>query len=117
MALLDKFQDRFLQELGISPEDALGHLNLVPLSCRRDMAVMGFLHRAALGKGPEHVKEFFTLSTTERHCTRFGTGRHSRQLQDIRNEHFLEIERLSAMGLIWVYNRLPAAIARYDTMK
>ena len=29
---------------------------------------------------------------------------------DIRNQRFLEIERRSALGLIWVYNRIPEAI-------
>ena len=117
LAPLDKFQTRFLRELGISLEDALVHFNLAPLSCRRDMAMLGVLHRAALGKGPEHFKKFFTLSTAEHHCTRSGQGRHSRQLMDIRNEHFLEIERRSALGLIWVYNRLPPEIARHNTVK
>ena len=117
LAPLNKFQDKFLGELGISPEDALVHFNFAPLSCRRDMAMMGLLHRAALGKGPDHFKQFFKLSTAERHCTRSGSGRHSRQLLDIRNEHFLEIERRSALGLVWVYNRLPDGISRHDTVK
>ena len=117
LAPLNKFQDKFLGELGITPEDALVHFNFAPLSCRRDMAMMGLLHRAALGKGPDHFKQFFKLSTAERHCTRSGSGRHSRQLLDIRNEHFLEIERRSALGLVWVYNRLPDGISRHDTVK
>ena len=117
LAPLNKFQDKFLGELGISPEDALVHFNLAPLSCRRDMAMMGLLHRAALGKGPDHFRQFFKLSAAERHCTRSGSGRHSRQLLDIRNEHFLEIERRSALGLVWVYNRLPDGISRHDTVK
>ena len=81
------------------------------------MAMMGVLHRAAIGKGPEHFKAFFRLSTAERHYTRSWTGRHSRQLVDIRNEHFLEIERRSALGLTWVYNRLPAEIVRHESVK
>ena len=81
------------------------------------MAMMGLLHRAALGKGPAHFKKFFRLSTAERPCTRSGTWRHNRQLIDIRNEHFLEIQPRSALGSIWVYNRLPAEIARHDTVK
>ena len=117
LGALKLFQDKLLGELGITPEDALVHFNFIPLSCRRDMAMMGLLHRAALGKGPDHFKQFFKLSTAERHCTRSGSGRHSRQLLDIRNEHFLEIERRSALGLVWVYNRLPDGIARHDTVK
>ena len=80
LAPLNNFQDEFLRELGISPEDALVHFNLAPLWSSRDMAMMGVLHRAAIGKGPEHFKAFFKLSTAERHYTRSWTGRHSRQL-------------------------------------
>ena len=117
LAPRNNFQDTFLRELGISTEDALVHFNLAPLSSRRDMAMMGVLHRATIGKGPEHFKTFFRLSTAERHYTRSWTGRHTRQLVDIRNEHFLEIERRSALGLTWVYHRLPAEIVRHESVK
>ena len=40
-----------------------------------------------------------------------------RQLVDIRNTQFLEIERRSALGLIWIYNRVPEAIGSNDTVK
>ena len=117
LAPLDKFQDRFLKELGISAEDALFHFNLAPLQCRRDMAMLGMLHRTALGKGPDHFQHFFQASIADRHFTRSGSCRHNRQLVDIKDRHFLEIERRSALGLIWVYNRLPAEIVYYDTVK
>ena len=117
LAPLDKFQDRFLNEPRISAEDALFHFNLAPLKCRRDMAMLGVLHRTALGKGPVHFQQFFQLSTADRICTRSGSVRHNRQLVDIRNRHFLEMERRSALGLIWVYNRVPGEIIRYDTVK
>ena len=79
--------------------------------------MLGVLHRTALGKGPVHFQQFFQLSTADRTCTRSGSVRHNRQLVDIRNRHFLEMERRSALGLIWVYNRVPGEIIRYDTVK
>ena len=42
---------------------------------------------------------------------------HGRQLVDIRNKEFMEIERRSALGLIWIYNRLPEAIISNDTVQ
>ena len=93
LAPLDKFQVRFLNELGISAGDALFHCNLAPLQCRRDMAMLGVLHRTALGKGPDHFQYFFQVSRADRHFTRFGSCRHNRQLVDIKDKHFLEIER------------------------
>ena len=100
LAPLDKFQDRFLNELGISAGDTLFHFNLAPLQCRRDMAMLGLLHRTALGKGPDHFQKFFHLSSADRRCTRSWTGRHNRQLVDIRNRHFFEVERRRALGFI-----------------
>ena len=93
---LNNFYNRFLRDLGISAEHALIDFNLAPLSSRRDMAMMGLLHRASIGKGPEHFKAFFRLPTAKRHCTRLETRRNSRQLVAIRNEHFLETETPSA---------------------
>ena len=50
LAPLDAFQQRFLRELGMSEEDALFHFNLAPLSCRRDIAMLGLIHRCVLKK-------------------------------------------------------------------
>ena len=38
---------------------ALIHFSLAPLECRRDMAMLGFIHRIALGKGPPPFQQFF----------------------------------------------------------
>ena len=112
---LDSFQDKFLSELAISPEDALFHFNLAPLRCRRDMAMLGIIHRCVLGRGPSHFKEFFKLDSRPRRHTR--RIRHDFQLEDIRNRNFLEIERRSALGLIWVYNHLPERIVVEQSVK
>ena len=117
LAPLNRFQERFLSELGISPEDALFHFHLAPLACRRDMAMLGVLHRCALGRGPAHFKDFFQLASLEAPRTRFGSRQHNRQLVDIRNRAFLEIERRNALGLIWVYNHLPGHIVDESSVK
>jgi hypothetical protein len=57
---LDDQQYRFLRELGITPEAALHDFNLAPLRMRRDIAMLGVLHRAALREGPPHFQEFFS---------------------------------------------------------
>ena len=117
LAPLDAFQQKFLRELGISEEDALFNFNLAPLSSRRDIAMLGLIHRCVLNKGPEHFNTFFAASTQQRRNTRSASARHGKQLSDIRNRRFLEIERRSALGLIWVYNRLPEEIVRHDNVK
>ena len=103
LAPLDAFQYRFLRELGISDEDAVFHFNLASLQCRRDIAMLGLIHRCVLEKGPDHFGTFFVRSTQQKPNTRSGSARHGRQIADIRNRHFLEIERRSALGLICIY--------------
>ena len=51
---------------------------------RRDIAMLGVVHRAVLGKGPAHFKTFFheTAETRRTYLTRKAARRHSRQLHD-----------------------------------
>ena len=79
----------------------------------------GYFIKRLWQKGPNHFHAFFKLSIAQRHnhSTRSGSKQHSRQLLDIRKGHYLEIERRSALGLIWVYDRLPVAIVRNESVK
>ena len=91
---------------------------LAPLNCRRDMAMLGVLHRAALKKGPEHLERFFYCAETATNTrTRLATRRHNWQLAEHRKGRFLEILRRSALGLVAVYNLLPADVVAADTVK
>ena len=110
LAPLDAFQEKFLREIGISEEDSLFNFNLAPLSSRRDIAMLGLIHRCVLNKGPEHFNTFFAASTQQRRNTRSASATHGKQLSDIDNKRFLDIERKSALVLVWVCNRLPEEI-------
>ena len=109
LSLLDRIQRRFLREIGVSEMDALMEFNLAPLSTRRDLAMLGLVHRTVLREGPVQFQNFFRLSEprTAGYRTRGSSSRHSRQLEEVRGAHFLEIERRSALGLVGVYNLLP----------
>ena len=101
-------QRRFVHELGLSEEQGLLDYNLAPLTSRRDLAMLGVIHRTVLGHGPPHFGVFFKLDKTlPRRTTRDTLWRHNKQLEDIRQGNFLELERRSALGLIAVYNLLP----------
>ena len=114
---LDDIQGRLLKDLGISVTDALLHFNLAPLQSRRDMAMLGLIHRTVLGKGPEHFKDFFRLATaTSDLRTRLGQRRHNRQLIDPRNARFSGQLRRSALGLIMIYNLLPQEVVEAKTV-
>ena len=56
---LDDILTRLLVRLQISHEEALMHFHLAPLGARRDMALLGIIHRAALRKGPPQLHQFF----------------------------------------------------------
>ena len=91
----------------------------VPLAARRDMAMLGMIHRTVLGKGPEHFKKFFKLRETgqQRAATRFAARRHDKQLEEPRKGCFPELLRRSALGLVAVYNLLPKAVVDQGTVK
>ena len=49
---LDNLQEWFLRDLGLTAKEALEHFKLAPLSSTRDIAMLGVVLRAVLGKGP-----------------------------------------------------------------
>ena len=116
---LDAVQTRFLNALDCSEQQALMEFNLAPLTARRDMAMLGVIHRTVLGKGPEHFKKFFKLRETgqQRAATRFAARRHDKQLEEPRKGCFPELLRRSALGLVAVYNLLPKAIVNQGIVK
>jgi hypothetical protein len=107
---LNTTQTRFLQELGLSDAEALLEHNLAPLCTRRDIAMLGVIHRAALGQGPPHLHRFFRKAPPlDMVRTRADTGRHANHLVDPRDPYSLEILKRSALGLVAIYNLLPAS--------
>ena len=109
---LDSVQRHLLEAAGLTAIDALYVCNLAPLGARRDMALLGLIHRTVLCKGPSHFKEFFVPTGAE--------GKHRFQLKEFRHVHFsdymfpgsrpAEYIWKSALGLTSVYNRLPRDI-------
>jgi hypothetical protein len=92
---LDHQQDRFLRELGVTPEAAIFDFNLAPLTMRRDIAMLGLLHRAALGEGPSQFRTYFTRQQG------------SLRLADpLANTTTSQLMKRSIWGLVPVYNTL-----------
>ena len=91
--------------------------NLAPLQVRRQIAMLGVIHRSVLGLGPAQLQAFFQRAPARTgHATRAAGKRHDKQLIDIRDGRFLEIQRRSALGLIWIYNRLPGSVVSEMTV-
>ena len=104
---LDRVQTRFLRDAGVSELEALMEFSLAPLETRRDIALLGLVHRAVLGIGPAHFKEFFVLSGV------IGQ-RHRFHLKEVPCNRLLS---RSAIGLIAVYNLLPSWVVETFSVK
>ena len=106
---LDRVLTKFLREIGITDLQALVHFNLAPLSSRRDMAMLGVIHRALLGAGPPQLDRFFVLDSSDlRRSAR--NVRHTWQLECSLGDRPLDVVKRSVLGLRRVYNMLPADI-------
>ena len=115
---IDKIQDSFLNTLMVSKKDALFNYNLAPLKARRDIGMLGVIHRAVLGEGPEHFRNhFFAKINKSQHIGRETLRRHSVQLETYRKWNFLDIVPNSILGLVDVYNLLPPFTVEAGTVK
>ena len=56
---LEDIQRSFLQQIGLTENDAFLDFNLAPLRLRRDIAILGFLHKANLGRCHPSIRKFF----------------------------------------------------------
>ena len=99
---------------GIDELEALFAFNLAPVQTRRDIAMLGVIHRAVLGQGPVHLQTFFKKSKNEAgELTRLQRRRHDRQIVEYRNGFHTEYIKRSALGLASVYNLLPGSIVTH----
>ena len=108
---LNELQNKLLRTVGCSEVEALMLWNLAPLATRRDVAMLGVVHRAVLKQGPEHFQQFFAVREEQStHWTRAAARRerHDKQLKRLPGAYCPELRRRSALGLIQVYNLLPA---------
>ena len=103
---LDALQTNFLCSLRITREVAALQYNFLPLNTRRDIAMLGLLHRAKLGSGPSHFGKFFKRQGDTRWLQNpfcnppYSFGPYNRVLPIVKH---------SALGLIPVYNSLESA--------
>ena len=105
---VDRIQSRFMESAGMNEIDALCTYRLAPLTSRRDMALLGLIHRTVIGLGPKQFQEFFKLEEVVSHPNgRESERKHKKQLVSHRQGHYLEILGHSIFGLVDVYNLLP----------
>jgi len=111
---LDNVQTRFLSDLGVPEIVALFEFNLAPLHSRRDIAILGVIHRTLLGEGAPHFRQFFYSIGRGMYSLR---RRHDRHIFDWMDGHHLDILDRSALGLCRIYNLLPQRIVHITNVK
>ena len=120
---VDSIQRHFLDKLGTTERAALFDYGLAPLRVRRDIGLLGLIHRTVLGGGVRHFEEFFSRSGAAPPAGNW--EKHNHQLREYGNDessnvlsYFFENGRgeaqkfisRSALGLVKVYNHLPRCI-------
>ena len=115
---VDRVQSMFLEELGLSEEAALLEFHFAPLGARRDIAILGLLHKIALGKAPTSLRNLLPLGPARfPRNLRAPSARHANQLQDpIDGGQSAAVSR-SAFGKVDVYNLLPKVVAEQPRVK
>ena len=114
---LDRVQDKLIEAAGVSQTEALLAFKLAPLAARRDIAMLGLIHRSVLGRGPTHFKQFFKLDAA---VAGDRNGRHRLQLIELSDRHWSDFAfpnsrppdytKNYVLGLVSIYNRLPPDI-------
>ena len=117
---LDQVQTSFLYQQGLSQEEAFLQHNLAPLALRRDVAMLGLLHKCNLGLAHDLLKALFLPAPATQnpaHLTRSVGKRHGKQLLERCTGKFLETTRRSVFGLVRVYNFLPQNVVETTSVK
>jgi hypothetical protein len=115
---LDNVQDRFLLEMELSEETALCEFALAPLVSRRDIAMMGLIHKVVLGLAPVQFSKYFWRAPS----AQFPRGlraphlRHDRQLHDPIDGSQCNMYCRSVFKLIYSYKLLPQLVVESKTV-
>ena len=119
LKVIDKLQDDFLEELSLSPLVALCDYNLAPLCTRRDISMMGLLHRVTLGDAPVQFRSFIYPAKpgAQNRGWAYTFERHGKQLHDPIDGTASRMMERSVLGLIYSYNALPAQVVKYTSTK
>ena len=107
---LDRVQRRFLRSIGVTELEALTEYRLAPLSARRDIAMLGLLHRVSHGLAPRPLAALFPggRSEQEHQHTRGSAIRHGRQLAEFGTlGGHTDVFKRPCFGLVTVWNKLP----------
>ena len=119
---IDRVQLRFLREIGCSEFRALAQFRLAPLESRRDISMLGALHRVVLGCAPPQAAALFPVlgvvdEPFRRQFLRHWRPLHNRQMATPVTFASTDVLKRSVFGLVRCYNRLPQEIVDISSVK
>ena len=108
---LDSMQRRFVYGLHLCEESAFCNYNFAPPSVRRDIGMLGLIHKRVLGQAHPAYEELLPLAPLSRYQGAY-LPRYARQLDNgwERCELRLQLFNRTLFGMVEVYNRLPARL-------
>ena len=106
----------------MSELEALRDYRLAPLKCRRDISMLGVLHKVNLGSAPPQLQELFPrLGSVDelggKSRLRYWRKLHDRQLATPVDWASSDVLRRSLFGLVHCYNKLPQKLVAAKTVK
>ena len=117
---LDQIECHFLRDLGMTVYESFSRYNLAPLCFRRDVAMLGLLHKCTLGIAHEDLRSLLPPAPFQhQNCyrTRLADRRHNKQLLERCHGRHLDILGRSMFGLTRIYNLLPQFVVNAETIK
>ncbi len=93
------------------------YFSLAPLAVKRDIAVLGLIHRSTLRRSPDCFFQFFRVDVHAPGRYTRKSHRHSKHLHDPCGVYSQEFLLRSPLGAIRLYNILPDAILAQNTVK
>ena len=118
LSRVDGVQRRFLRELEMSEEDALLRFRLAPLRLRREIGILGLLHRVNLGQTSGQITALFPrVGQRESRTHNLRVRYHDHQLHDRVDNHSSSLFKRSIFGMVSCYNALPQRFVEAPSVK
>ncbi len=122
LSKVDRVQRRLLRELGLTEVEGLLRYRLAPLPSRRDMSMLGMLHKVALGIAPPQLAALFPVKGVvvedwQVRRLRYWRPLHTRQLSTPADQYSSQRMQLSLFGLVRCYNLLPQRAVDHKTVQ
>ena len=113
LAKIDHLQSAFVRELHVTEEFVFLVHNFAPLELRRDIGILGFLHKRVLGECHPAIMNLLPFSSQNY------AWRHPKQLETYLESCVVRpvLYWRSLFGLIHVYNRLPDYVIASPSVK